>query len=144
MLQSRPSQLVQHIGGTTIDGESPGAGITKWEVDRLYESGVGETFHVLGMSISLQEGGQWAALGFMTGALVAMASVAAAMQEEVSMQGACLYYSEVYLIRSFTLTSIVKHAMIMLGRDWHHVLIVSLCHTPGHGKKGGGTAQAAE
>lgn len=47
---------------------------------------MGETFHVLGMSISLQESGQWAALGFMTGALVAMASVAAAMQEEVRMR----------------------------------------------------------
>ncbi|BDA40622.1 hypothetical protein COCOBI_01-2750 [Coccomyxa sp. Obi] len=62
--------------GITLDG------ITKWEVDRLYESGMGETFHILGTSMSLQESGQWAALGFMTGALVAMASVAAAMQEE--------------------------------------------------------------
>ena len=65
---------------------SPAAGITKWEVDRLYESGMGETFHVLGMSVSQQESGQWAALGFMTGAVVALASVAAAMQEEVCMQ----------------------------------------------------------
>ncbi|KAK9916308.1 hypothetical protein WJX75_001076 [Coccomyxa subellipsoidea] len=57
-------------------------GLARWESDRLYESGIGESLEILGRSVSVKEIGEWSALGLMTGGLVAMALVASAIQEE--------------------------------------------------------------
>ncbi len=90
---------MQYISPHT--GVCLGAGLANWETDRLYESGMGESFLVLGRSMSLHQLGQWAALGAMTAGLLALALVASAMQENVriaaisrrrllTLQGACL------------------------------------------------------
>lgn len=73
--------------GLEVDrGIGRGAGLAKWETDRLYEAGLQDTVRVLGQDMSLQSFAAFSALGTMSAGLLIFTIAVFAKDVQVSPQ----------------------------------------------------------